>query len=249
MTQPDGPCMVSKTGVHVQHFDDGSLGVAVTTNGKSALHLNPGQAAAFMDFVRMVDQRKAPVTVLTEAAQIIHSDREQTHGEPAKNLGAIASMWGPIFGTTVTPQQVCLAMIALKVARAERERFEKWARARSPGTQIGLALHDDGPQRGEYVDDDYEWAWIAWQARAALDVPELTFTAPEAVALLECFGGECGEWTVRKLPEGVIAGDDYPVSPAGLWAHMTDYPEEGAIWLGEADSEAKTARRLHRRTR
>ena len=57
-------------------------------------------------------------TILDEARAIIYGDREQTHGEPGKNLAAIASMWSPIFGTTVTPQQVCLAMIALKVARA-----------------------------------------------------------------------------------------------------------------------------------
>lgn len=117
MTAPAGPCAISNTGVRVQAFDDGALALLLTET-KHALHLRPEQARAVMDFVRMFDQRKAPTTVLTEAADIVHGDREKTHGEPAKNLAAIASMWSPIFGTTVTPQQVCLAMIAMKVARA-----------------------------------------------------------------------------------------------------------------------------------
>lgn len=58
------------------------------------------------------------LSILDEARRIVYGDREQTHGEPARNLQAIATMWTPIFGAPVTPQQVCLAMIALKVARA-----------------------------------------------------------------------------------------------------------------------------------
>lgn len=116
-TAPDGPCAVSNTGVRLQRFDDGSMAVQLTES-KAAMHFNPQQARAIMDFVRIFDDRKRPVTVLTEAESIVHGDREKTHGEPSKNLEAIAAMWGPIFGTSVTPQQVCLAMIALKVARA-----------------------------------------------------------------------------------------------------------------------------------
>lgn len=117
MTTPDGPCAVSTTGVRVQAFDDGALGILLP-EVKQAMHLNPNQARALFDFVRLFDRRAEPQTVLTEARDIVYGDREQTHGEPAKNLAAIASMWTPIFGVGVTPQQVCLAMIALKVARA-----------------------------------------------------------------------------------------------------------------------------------
>lgn len=56
--------------------------------------------------------------ILAEASAIVHGDREQTHGEPNRNLRAIAAMWAPIFGVDVAEQQVVLAMIALKVARA-----------------------------------------------------------------------------------------------------------------------------------
>lgn len=113
----DEPCAVSNTGVRLQRFNDGALAVFLTDT-KSALHLNPQQAHALMDFARLFDERKVPPTVLSEAAAIVNGDREKTHGEPRKNLDAIAAMWRPIFGTSVTPEQVCLAMIALKVARA-----------------------------------------------------------------------------------------------------------------------------------
>ncbi len=65
--------------------------------------------------------------------------------------------------------------------------------------------------------------------------PELTFTMLEADALLQCFGGEPAEWTVRKLDAGAIRDPDDGPSPAGLWAHLSDYPEEGCIYLGPAD--------------
>ncbi|MCC7041095.1 MAG: hypothetical protein IT516_12375 [Burkholderiales bacterium] len=57
-------------------------------------------------------------TILEEAQDIVYGDREQTHGDPGRNLRAIAAMWSPVFGVTVTEQQVVMAMILLKVARA-----------------------------------------------------------------------------------------------------------------------------------
>jgi hypothetical protein len=106
---------IHKSGVRLSTFADGSMGIL---QGQQALHLGPEQAEALTSFVRLLDKYKPPRTVLTDAAAIVYGDREKTHGEPGKNLEAIASMWRPIFGTSVTPEQVCLAMIALKVARA-----------------------------------------------------------------------------------------------------------------------------------
>lgn len=117
MTAPQGPCAISKTGIRLQMFDDGAFALLLP-DLKQAMHLNPGQASALCDFVRLFDQRQEPTTLLTEARDIVYGDREQTHGEPGKNLKAIAAMWSPIFNQNVTEQQVLLAMIALKVARA-----------------------------------------------------------------------------------------------------------------------------------
>lgn len=104
-------------GLRVHPFDDGSLGIMLTEN-RGAMQLNPAQAAALAAFLRARETRAPARTVLSEAGAIVYGDREATHGEPGRNLAAIAAMWGPIFGTAVEPQQVVLAMIALKVARA-----------------------------------------------------------------------------------------------------------------------------------
>lgn len=74
----------------------------------------------------------------------------------------------------------------------------------------------------------------------------LTFTLKEADALLAFFGGEPGEITVRKLSAGAVPDDlsdpvDEVPTPAGLWAHITEYPEEGAVYLGSADDPESTA--------
>lgn len=108
---------ISKVGIAMKSFEDGSLALIDLTT-EQAMHLAPDKALQLRDFVRLFDQQAEPRTVLTEARDIVHGDREKTHGEPSKNLAAIAAMWEPIFGAKVTPQQVCLAMIAVKVARA-----------------------------------------------------------------------------------------------------------------------------------
>lgn len=68
----------------------------------------------------------------------------------------------------------------------------------------------------------------------------LTFTLREAEELLHLFGGEQAEITVRKLPAGAVKDDPYDPgyegqSPAGLWGHFTDMPEEGCWYLGPVD--------------
>jgi hypothetical protein len=63
-------------------------------------------------------------SILDEAREIIHGDREQTHGEPDKNLRAIAHIWTAILaaklrpGTEIGPEFVCLMMAGVKLARA-----------------------------------------------------------------------------------------------------------------------------------
>ena len=56
-----------------------------------------------------------------EAMEIIYGDREKTHGDPARNLDAIADMWTAITGKRIPPSGVCLMMIALKVTRAAND--------------------------------------------------------------------------------------------------------------------------------
>lgn len=57
------------------------------------------------------------MSILDEAAKIIYGDREKTYGDPALNLKRIALIWKAILGIDITPDQVCLCMTGVKLAR------------------------------------------------------------------------------------------------------------------------------------
>jgi len=104
--------------LQAKRFPDGS--VALTIDGH-ALHLNPKQAQTLRIFSEVCIDRAGGPTLLQEAREIIYGDREQTHGEPQKNLRAIADIWTALIGTRISPEQVCLMMIGLKLARAANQ--------------------------------------------------------------------------------------------------------------------------------
>lgn len=92
-------------------------------NGRFAR--KPGKRIREISNVEMV--RRPPTTgssILDEAREIVFGDREQTHGEPAKNLRAIGHIWTAILAgklqpdATIEPEIVCLMMAGLKLARA-----------------------------------------------------------------------------------------------------------------------------------
>lgn len=64
-------------------------------------------------------------TILGEAWDIIHGDREKTYGSPDKNLSLVANYWNiyikALTGTDpgLTGESVCLMMILLKLARLQ----------------------------------------------------------------------------------------------------------------------------------
>ena len=55
--------------------------------------------------------------ILEEALQITTGDRHNDYGDCRIELERLATLWSVIFETTVTPNQVSLAMIALKITR------------------------------------------------------------------------------------------------------------------------------------
>jgi hypothetical protein len=75
-----------------------------------------------------------------------------------------------------------------------------------------------------------EDAYSAEQMRHAQQEAALTFTAAQAQNLLDMFGGDEGLITVCLLPAD---GDN----PGGLYGHMTEYPEDGSVFLGPANEE------------
>lgn len=56
--------------------------------------------------------------LLAEANSIVSGDRESAYGIPENSFDSIAKIWQVILKTEVTPQQVALCMVALKVVRA-----------------------------------------------------------------------------------------------------------------------------------
>ena len=57
------------------------------------------------------------MSILDEAAELIHGPRQQAYGHPVDNFSRIAAMWTVILQHSVTPEQVGLCMAALKLAR------------------------------------------------------------------------------------------------------------------------------------
>lgn len=60
--------------------------------------------------------RKAE-TVNSEADFLIHTDKRLDYGGALESFQRIADLWSIVLGMEVTPEQVCLCMIELKVSR------------------------------------------------------------------------------------------------------------------------------------
>ena len=56
-------------------------------------------------------------TILDEAKKIVNGARQKAYGSPQKNYERVAVIWSVILGVSITPQQVVLCMIGLKIAR------------------------------------------------------------------------------------------------------------------------------------
>ena len=55
--------------------------------------------------------------LLTEAAEIIHGERQSSYGNALETHQRIAAIWTVVLGQPVTAEQVCACMIGLKLAR------------------------------------------------------------------------------------------------------------------------------------
>jgi len=56
-------------------------------------------------------------TLASEAVSLVTGPRQAAYAHPAVNFRRIAALWSPILGVEVTPRQVALAMVAVKIAR------------------------------------------------------------------------------------------------------------------------------------
>lgn len=57
------------------------------------------------------------MNVLQEADKLVNGDRQDDYGHPWHDFSRTAQMWGAILGCEVTPEQVGLCMMAVKISR------------------------------------------------------------------------------------------------------------------------------------
>lgn len=55
--------------------------------------------------------------ILRTANEYITKDRQSTHGEAENNFANISRLWSAYLNYTITPQDVAMLMVLLKVAR------------------------------------------------------------------------------------------------------------------------------------
>jgi hypothetical protein len=58
--------------------------------------------------------------MMKHAADIL-ADRTRTYGDPRQSMAAVAARWSVTLGHPVTPAQVVLCMLDLKLARLRRD--------------------------------------------------------------------------------------------------------------------------------
>lgn len=55
--------------------------------------------------------------ILDEAHRLTHGERDKNYGTPYTNHKRIADIWSVILGQEITPAQVALCMVGVKIAR------------------------------------------------------------------------------------------------------------------------------------
>lgn len=61
--------------------------------------------------------RSIDPTLATEAINIVTGARQAAYAHPRVNFQRIADLWSPILGITVTPEQVALCSVQIKISR------------------------------------------------------------------------------------------------------------------------------------
>lgn len=56
-------------------------------------------------------------TILQEAQRLVHGDRQADYGHPLDDFSKTALIWQVILGVPVTPEQVALCMVGVKISR------------------------------------------------------------------------------------------------------------------------------------
>lgn len=87
--------------------------------------LNGAKVEFLKDDDNTMDTKDSRGSILIEAQNVIYGDREKTYGHPGKNINLIASLWTHYMGVSITPDDVCMMMVLLKVARLKNDPIHR----------------------------------------------------------------------------------------------------------------------------
>lgn len=64
-----------------------------------------------------MESKRKIKTILEEAQDAVYGDRQADYGSATENFTNIANLWSAVLKVKITPEQVALCMIQVKVAR------------------------------------------------------------------------------------------------------------------------------------
>src|SRR5574343_212429 len=70
-----------------------------------------------MHLDRVEKDRKASLNCLETANELVSGDRQDDYGHPFHDFSKTAKIWEVILGVPVTPEQVALCMVGVKISR------------------------------------------------------------------------------------------------------------------------------------
>lgn len=59
--------------------------------------------------------------MVLKRAEAVLGERQQSYGDPATSMAAVAARWSITLGQTITPAQVVLCLIDLKITRLSND--------------------------------------------------------------------------------------------------------------------------------
>lgn len=69
--------------------------------------------------------RQRAAEILKETAELINGERARNYGEPEESFDDIADYWSKYLKTLITPFDVGIMMILMKVSRGGRSRYHR----------------------------------------------------------------------------------------------------------------------------
>lgn len=93
----------------------------------------------------------ASQSLYNEALDTINGDRRQSYGEVHTSFARVSRVWSSILGHEVTPHQVCLCMIGLKVCREANSHKRDNLVDLAGYTGLLEELHQPDPQTEEEI--------------------------------------------------------------------------------------------------